>query len=164
MLLRRLMPCVLLVIGCGGNHLSTSSSTDMTVYGVKAGPPPTDHRPVATACKPTDAGTSVCATDSDCPSAMEACGCDDTGGACVQALCHVDSDCGAGGYCSPSYDLLVVGCNSNNTPTASREILGFYCHTAADDCNNDSDCMQGQTCGWVSYLGRWSCVVSACSG
>jgi hypothetical protein len=46
---------------------------------------------------------------------------------CVAAGCRVDGDC-ATGFCSPSPN----GC--------SGQLAGWYCHTADDECHNDSDC------------------------
>lgn len=136
----------------------------MTVYGVKAGPPPTDHRPVATACTLTDAGAGDCTTDGDCGASSEVCACEPTGARCVSSLCHVDGDCGRGGYCSPSYSVT-IGCNLNGTPTSRRGLDGFFCHTAADQCNNDADCASGETCTWApEQPGRWICYSPSCSG
>jgi hypothetical protein len=46
---------------------------------------------------------------------------------CKKGNCRIDSDCGPGGYCSPATD-------------ACGAVLGYYCHTAADECVNDDDC------------------------
>ncbi|MGH7439060.1 MAG: hypothetical protein ACRENE_25505 [Polyangiaceae bacterium] len=46
---------------------------------------------------------------------------------CRKGNCRVDSDCGANGYCSPGIDPC-------------GEVTGYYCHTAADECVNDTDC------------------------
>src|SRR5437764_808213 len=50
--------------------------------------------------------------------------------ACVMGNCVVDSDCGAGGYCSPSraFDRINFG------------VAGYWCHTASDECVDDVDC------------------------
>jgi hypothetical protein len=67
----------------------------------------------------------------------------------VTGNCRVDADCGAGGYCSPSYDT--VGCGG---------LAGTYCHTAMDKCLNDSDCPTSsgpQACVYSTASGYWEC-------
>jgi Cys-rich repeat protein len=70
------------------------------------------------------------------------------GNTCMPGNCRVDSDCGAGGYCSPSRGSN--GCGY---------VEGYYCHTRADLCVNDSDCAGGNmTCAWSATSGRWECA------
>lgn len=57
--------------------------------------------------------------------------------------CQVDSDCGPGGYCSPS--RFEQWCGS-----------AYYCHTAADTCVNDTDC-ENSGCNYDAQAGHWSC-------
>jgi hypothetical protein len=99
----------------------------------------------------------LCSGDSDCPS-NQTCACHDSpywnaGSQCFPGNCRVDSDCGPGGECSPSYDLTLVG---------------FYCHTPQDDCVNDADCPAqidcssgpmagGPKCVYFDSAGRWQC-------
>lgn len=93
-----------------------------------------------------------CASDADCPN----------GGTCVcrtessaalknrcapKGDCATDADCGTGGYCSPSL-LLGDTCNPTNT--------AFYCHTAQDECANDSDCTGGH-CIYQPTDKSWTC-------
>jgi hypothetical protein len=76
---------------------------------------------------------------------------------CKKGNCRVDSDCGQGGYCSPGID----DCGA---------VLGYYCHTAADECVNDEDCAHRDG-GPLGYLGclpdpstgysRWVCTQPA---
>jgi hypothetical protein len=101
-----------------------------------------------------------CLTDSDCPVGT-ACSCDANRSGpgasanptkCVPASCRLDSDCGPGGFCSPS--TLAAGpgqCGSGMT--------GFYCHTAADECGNASDCPAtlGNACLYAPEVGHWIC-------
>ena len=98
---------------------------------------------------------NTCTTDANCPSPSEVCSCQgQTSGdgkyesLCVPADCHVDADCGQSGYCSP-------------TPTPCGGSWGFYCHTCADTCINDSDC-QADPAGaaFCVYLdaGHWECT------
>jgi hypothetical protein len=70
------------------------------------------------------------------------------GNACVQANCRVDSDCGPGGYCSPSAD----------PNSCAGGLLGYYCHTPKDLCVNDADCSPSggpQVCAYQN--GFWQC-------
>jgi hypothetical protein len=77
--------------------------------------------------------------------------------------CRVDSDCGEGGACSPSFG----GCGSYTG------VVGYYCHTAQDECVNDDDCvgtppagpLQGTPyCAYSPTAGRWGCSTSQCAG
>jgi hypothetical protein len=73
---------------------------------------------------------------------------------CKKGNCRVDSDCGLGGYCSPAID----DCGY---------VLGYFCHTPADECVNDDDCTKLDA-GPVGFLGclpdpsanysRWICT------
>jgi hypothetical protein len=71
-----------------------------------------------------------CTADTDCKSPFM-CTCGQGGGFtnyCTAAgNCRVDSDC-ASGYCSPTVD----GCGT---------FTGYFCHTAADECYSDDDCV-----------------------
>lgn len=110
-----------------------------------------------------DAGPSCtydeCFSDSDCK--LGVCNCrqdpthdDDSFGSgphpnyCMAAgNCRVDSDCGDGGagYCSPSPN---GGCRGF--------WLGYFCHTASDQCVDDSDCAKGSLCAYTGTL--WACT------
>ena len=76
------------------------------------------------------------------------------GHAGVPANCHADSDCGVGGYCSPSRGY----CGS---------FQGFYCHTPSDTCiDATSDC---QSCGenaciYSPAVGAFTCGAAICAG
>jgi hypothetical protein len=102
-----------------------------------------------------------CLTDGDCPS-QHVCGCssDYYGGnaphlnICVPADCHVDADCAAGGYCSPSRGPCGV-------------FEGFYCHKPTDPCvNATTDCAScgGFACVYAPAVGLFVCGGSVCSG
>ncbi|MEO8874954.1 MAG: hypothetical protein ABI461_05140, partial [Polyangiaceae bacterium] len=104
-----------------------------------------------------------CATAGDCATGSS-CGCGDvTSGsfnACVPSNCRVDTDCGATGFCSPT----LGGCG-----TYGGEYAGVYCHTANDECTNDSDCSGGGTggrgfCGFTIESGKWTCQYTQCAG
>jgi hypothetical protein len=75
-----------------------------------------------------------CFTDSDCPSGTpciwRSSSTDDSPNTCVPGgNCVLDSDCGPGGYCSPS-----------PSPMECAGPGPYYCHTSADACTNDADC------------------------
>jgi len=95
----------------------------------------------------------ACLHDSDCTG--ETCACHGSpytgqlGNRCVPGNCHVDSDCGAGGYCSPSY-----------SPAGCGGLGGYYCHTAVDQCIDDSDCADAgflTVCAYSTMNSRWEC-------
>jgi hypothetical protein len=104
----------------------------------------------------------ACLTDSDCPSHhVCACSSDYYGGngeyhanVCVPSNCQVDSDCGAGGYCSPS-----VGgyCGAFD---------GYYCHVNGDTCVNAADdCGKcGDACVYAPTVGHFVCGGNECTG
>jgi hypothetical protein len=95
----------------------------------------------------------ACFHDTDC-NAGEVCACHGSayvggfGNACVQGDCRVDSDCGAGGWCSPSTD----------PSSCAGGLLGYYCHTPKDTCVNDSDCnLKGGAYACAYQSGFWQC-------
>ncbi len=94
----------------------------------------------------------TCVHDTDCPTG-QTCACHGAafhtdGNTCIAGNCRVDSDCGAGGYCSPT----TGGCGG---------LAGYYCHTASDDCIDDSDCGSTAThvCQYSTTDGRWECMM-----
>ena len=83
------------------------------------------------------------------------------GHACFTGACRVDADCGAQSYCSPSHDAC----------SKSKSALGYFCHTASDECTNDDDCVppKDQSDGsWATSCvpsgaaGRWVCSTMRC--
>jgi hypothetical protein len=96
----------------------------------------------------------TCMHDTDCATG-KTCACHGSpyaggdGNTCMPGDCRVDADCGAGGYCSPSYDVSSCG-----------SLGGYYCHTPKDLCVDDADC-QGTSgpavCTYVTTSGRWEC-------
>ncbi|MBK8171620.1 MAG: hypothetical protein IPK60_14905 [Sandaracinaceae bacterium] len=100
-----------------------------------------------------------CFADTDCP-AMNICSCDGASrsGAniCVVGNCQTDSDCGTG-FCSPT----LGSCGHYLGP------VGWYCHTCADTCINDSDCSGdagGGYCAFDPIVGHWGCQTAECVG
>jgi hypothetical protein len=96
----------------------------------------------------------TCVHDTDCM-AGDLCVCHGSaytggdGNTCMMGNCRVDSDCGAKGYCSPSHGTS--GCGG---------VTGYYCHTATDQCVDDTDCQGGQgpeVCAWSTASSRWQC-------
>ncbi|HVZ88830.1 MAG TPA: hypothetical protein VHG72_17805 [Polyangia bacterium] len=131
-----------------------------------------------------DCGTSCsydgCAQDTDCPN-DEPCVCrasaaDSAANICLTGgNCRVDSDCGAGGYCSPSQVNDFCFCPSpalcpdgstlcsagdQQVPCACGDACGhaYFCHTKRDSCTDDSDCPGGQTCNFDTVNGIWDCA------
>jgi hypothetical protein len=122
-----------------------------------------------------------CFTDSNCgaktPCICRSSSTDNSANMCdVGGNCAVDSDCGPGGYCSPSMET----CNSTN-PEARVEGWYFggpnpyYCHTASDLCINDSDCASldagtattpscptSTPCAYNAQHNRWECTELVC--
>lgn len=81
---------------------------------------------------------------------------------CMKSNCHIDADCGAGAYCSPSFDSQ---CG------AYFGVTGWYCHTTKDECVNDSDCVgkvdggwSAPFCGYRPELDKWVCSTTQCVG
>ena len=106
----------------------------------------------------------ACTTDATCPDATNVCICQGQtpgdgkfGSVCIQANCHVDTDCGPSGFCSPS----ITSCGGTT---------GYYCHVCADTCVNDSDCPTDPTlgpypeCAYDATVGHWACTYALCSG
>lgn len=69
--------------------------------------------------------------------------------------CNVDLDCGAGGFCSPTYG----SCGDYSGTVA------YYCHTPADECLDDADCGgYPNYCAYDTVAGKWTCQDSHCAG
>ena len=79
---------------------------------------------------------------------------------CYHGNCQLDADCGAGGYCSPSG---IVG------PTCTMGIgagsVGYFCHTAQDECTDDADCGgESYVCLFSVDAAHWVCQELLCFG
>jgi hypothetical protein len=75
----------------------------------------------------------------------------------MKGNCRIDTDCGEGGFCSPS---TAESCGNMSGVT------GYWCHTSKDTCKNDSDCAAQQN-GYCSYhetIGAWACSYGICAG
>jgi hypothetical protein len=114
--------------------------------------------PGGPACEPqgTVCAYDACSTDFDCMGSSGVCDCGSGPGSTNRCIddsgCRTDKDCGSNGYCSPSKDA----CDSL--------IGGYYCHSTADQCVNDSDCTGsnfGSSCTYENN--RWECAQLACA-
>jgi hypothetical protein len=101
-----------------------------------------------------------CFTDSQCPSGVP-CLCrssptDNARNTCAPAgNCRVDSDCGRGGYCSPSPSAEAQECGNVNPYSGP-----FYCHTASDTCIDSGDCLADAgfvACVYDPQTRHWAC-------
>ena len=104
-----------------------------------------------------------CFTDADCGSAG-VCGCrqDQLYGAnvCYKGDCRTDADCPTS-WCSPSVVDVSTSCTSG-IPIGS---VGFFCHTAADECTNDADCPSSEnSCTFDADKLHWACRAVLCFG
>ena len=109
----------------------------------------------------------ACFADSDCPTAAsggpQLCACEggfrSDNNVCIEGNCRLDTDCGVGGFCSPS-----LGSCGHFTP-----FVGYYCHTKDDECADDSDCgadggFGSPYCAFMPTIGHWQCASTNCVG
>ena len=115
-----------------------------------------------------------CFTDSNCgskiPCLCRASSTDNSANVCdVAGNCAVDSDCGPGGYCSPSVQIL-----PGQPPNVCWGSAPYYCHTPSDLCVNDSDCAPLDAgpatlgrptypCAYNPQANRWECTQAVCA-
>lgn len=113
---------------------------------------PVNHRSTSAMCSEQGDAGGLCSQDSDCPN-NEACFCvTSQTGICISGgNCRIDSDCGPGGFCSPS-----VFASGSAPPWSFGD--GFYCHTSQDSCLNDSDCGDGNMCAYNLTGKEWECT------
>jgi hypothetical protein len=100
-------------------------------------------------------------TDADCGSAR-VCDCRNAAhydaNTCFNGNCRTDADC-SGSYCAPS--LITLGSNCVSVPVGS---VGYFCHTAADECTNDADCGVDGYCSFDVSALHWKCYQAKCTG
>ncbi len=125
----------------------------------------------------------TCSIDSECPDNQPCvCRASSTGwtaNSCTTGgNCRVDADCGPGGSCSPSQvdnfcfcpatalcgpDVACSTCAPGgpcmSVPCACGDSCGhaYFCHTRQDDCVDDSDCTNSDTCNYDTLSNRWTC-------
>jgi hypothetical protein len=94
-----------------------------------------------------DGGPCACEGESGSP-----------GNACLPGNCQTDANCGSKGYCSPTFG----GCGRYSG------VIAYYCHTAADTCLDDADCIDptvgGGYCMYAPEVGHWACGYGQCVG
>jgi len=128
--------------GCEGDNSCTAGTNGRCI-----GPP---GGPAICGCT-----YDQCLHDTDC-AASKTCACHDSpylwgDNACTQGDCRIDANCGVAGFCSPSL-----------SPASCYLLSGFYCHTALDQCTDDTDCatQSGQGCMYSPAHARWECQTS----
>jgi hypothetical protein len=106
-----------------------------------------------------------CTRDGDCGGAS-VCDCRNTAqsgaNTCFHGDCLVDSDCGPHGWCSPSATLVPSNCTNSLDPGS----VGYFCHTPADECTNDSDCTSPTNyplCVYTVSKAHWACFSPRCT-
>ncbi len=97
----------------------------------------------------TTGGPGVCACNAPVPGTSAG-----SNTECLAANCRIDSDCGAAGFCSPTR-----GC-------FGADAVGYYCHTAQDECVDVDDCAAqgGGYCAYEPTVGHWKCMNTVCAG
>lgn len=89
--------------------------------------------------KPPFCSYDACQKDDDCGGGS-VCDCRNpsqhNANVCIHGNCRVDADCGQDGYCSPSAVVVDPFCTTG-IPIGS---IGYFCHTAQDECTDDADC------------------------
>jgi hypothetical protein len=99
-----------------------------------------------------------CYDDADCKDRL--CSCQEDGKVgyrCMPGDCAIDSDCGAKGFCSPSWH---EGCG------AFIGVVGWFCHRPEDECTNDDDCTKSGKgfCAYSQEKKHWRCGYGVCKG
>ena len=179
--------------GADGSGGAAGGSAGSGGAGGASGRVPKKHRALAEGCDDmrgpgsnTNQSEGSCTTDADCTEgrngrcedfrgdihcSYDTCfdddGCDGThvcacGGGfwsdnnvCLrEGNCRTDGDCGPGGYCSPS----LGDCGEYSG------VVGYFCHTAEDECVDDEDCEGGDHCAFDPVTDRWMCSDTACVG
>ena len=110
-----------------------------------------------------------CAADSDCSAGVCTCRNDAHFGAntCFHGDCTTDADCGSS-YCSPSGTTIQSNCMTTATGPVPASAFGYFCHSPADECVDDSDCGPdahfSDVCAFQSETRKWVCLKLRCSG
>jgi hypothetical protein len=147
-------------VGQSGSCTSDSECPATSDAGVNGRCTPSEEQGPAIGCPSCQ--YDQCATDSEC-GAGSVCACGGSASTgrypngCLAGNCQVDSDCGPGGFCSPDVGFCGEG------------TVGYYCHTAGDQCHNDADCQNdpnsfGGQCVYDTSKKIWDCQGEACPG
>jgi hypothetical protein len=106
-----------------------------------------------------------CTRDTDCGGAS-VCDCrnvaQSSANVCFHGDCVVDADCPGRGWCSPSLTTLGSNCQVGLAPGS----VGYFCHTAADECTNDADCAGTSSltrCAFSVVKAHWACFSPNCT-
>jgi len=155
---------------CPANHATTCASDSECTAGVNGRCFPWEGL-----VGPGGCSYDECFTDSHCgsktPCLCRSSSTDSNANVCdVGGNCAVDSDCGSGGYCSPSVQVV-----PNQTPNACWGSNPYFCHTESDLCVNDSDCsplnagssttpsIPTYACAYNPQNTRWECTQVVCA-
>jgi hypothetical protein len=154
---------------CPSNHATTCSSDSECTAGVNG-----RCFPFEGLVGPGGCSYDECFTDGNCgsktPCLCRSSSTDNSENVCdVAGNCAVDSDCGPGGYCSPSVQI-----GPNQAPNVCWGSTPYYCHTASDLCINDSDCAPSDAgsptpgiptyaCAYSPQDNRWECTKAVCA-
>jgi len=114
-----------------------------------------------------------CFADSDCGSKTPClCRCsstDNSANVCdYGGNCAIDTDCGPGGYCSPSWDNCSIAAPEIEVEDNYAAPYPYYCHTAVDTCINDADCppvdsgIASAYCAYNTQEQHWACIEPIC--
>ncbi|HEX7670240.1 MAG TPA: hypothetical protein VF395_11680, partial [Polyangiaceae bacterium] len=152
--------------------------------GARPAPPPAGAGGAANGPQPP---LQTCTVNSDCTQGPNGrCVSGRVGPHCSYDACFADADCGKGSVClcgtpdGASNACLGQGCqvdadcpNSWCSPTFSScglysGVVSYACHTAQDECVNDTDCGTppgtGGYCMFDPMVSHWICSTSQCVG
>jgi hypothetical protein len=143
-----------------------------------------DHRSAPLACEASRPCTPIrpaaCRAHSQCSEAENG-RCDYNGGECTYDECFADEDCQQNALCDcaggpdANHRCLPVECRSDEdcedglwcSPSSPLEcpqpVVGYYCHTAEDECLVDSDCSGPSSyCAFAPDIRAWVCATQSC--
>ena len=94
-----------------------------------------------------------CFGDEDCQqnALCDCAGGPDANHRCLPVECRTDQDCTSGMWCSPSPQL-----------ECPQPVVGYFCHTATDECVVDGDCRPAEYCAFNPSSRAWACATQLC--